>query len=52
MKRTRFTEEQIVYALKLAESGTWVAVTLCSYSTSSDSHNVGTKARKKALVRS
>ena len=25
MKRTRFTEEQIVYALKLAESGTSVA---------------------------
>ena len=25
MKRTRFTEQQIVYALKLAESGTSVA---------------------------
>ena len=25
MKRTRFSEEQIVYALKLAESGTSVA---------------------------
>ena len=25
MKRTRFTEEQIIYALKLAESGTKVA---------------------------
>ena len=31
MKRTRFSEEQIVYALKLAESGTSVANVCCKY---------------------